>query len=75
MSVDTLTAEDIENGYQLSWSELAELNHETQVRLFNFCTCEDNEGNENPYADCPRPDLATMTRTFFFWEREMRKNV
>jgi hypothetical protein len=38
---------------QLSWSELAELTHETQVDKFNFCMCEDNEGQENPYADCP----------------------
>ena len=37
----------------MSWSELAELTHATQVEKFNFCTCEDNEGNENPYKDCP----------------------
>jgi hypothetical protein len=37
----------------ISWSELAELTHATQVEKFNFCTCEDNEGNENPYSDCP----------------------
>ncbi len=36
-----------------SESDLLELTHETQVALFNFCSCEDNEGNENPYADCP----------------------
>ena len=37
----------------ITWSELAELTHATQVEKFNFCTCEDNEGNENPFADCP----------------------
>jgi hypothetical protein len=37
----------------ISWSELAELTHATQVEKFNFCTCEDNEGNEDPFADCP----------------------
>lgn len=37
----------------LSWSEIAELTHARQVELFNFCTCEDNEGNEAPYSDCP----------------------
>ena len=37
----------------LSWSELAELTHATQVEYFSYCLCEDNEGNENPYADCP----------------------
>jgi hypothetical protein len=38
----------------MSWGELAELTHATQVERFNFCGCEDNEGNENPYADCPK---------------------
>lgn len=37
----------------MSWSELAELTHETQVAIFGWCSCEDNEGNENPYDDCP----------------------
>lgn len=37
----------------ISWAELAELTHATQVERFNFCMCEDNEGNENPYSDCP----------------------
>jgi hypothetical protein len=37
----------------ITWSELAELTHATQVEKFNFCTCEDNEGQENPYKDCP----------------------
>lgn len=44
---------DIDNGIDMSYSELAELTHETQVGIFNWCSCEDNEGNENPYADCP----------------------
>ena len=35
------------------WSDLANLTHVTQVEKFNFCTCEDNDGNENPYGDCP----------------------
>ena len=38
---------------QLSCSELADLTHATQVARFNFCSCEDNEGQENPYDDCP----------------------
>jgi hypothetical protein len=37
----------------ISWSELAELTHATQLERFEFCMCEDNEGNENPYSDCP----------------------
>ena len=23
------------------------------VEIFGWCSCEDNEGNENPYTDCP----------------------
>ena len=34
-------------------SELLELTHRTQVAVFGWCSCEDNEGNENPYTDCP----------------------
>ena len=37
-----------------AWSELAELNHAEQVLRFGFCTCEDNEGNPNPFDDCPK---------------------
>jgi hypothetical protein len=37
----------------MSYSELADLTHLTQVEGFGFCLCEDNEGNENPYSDCP----------------------
>ena len=37
----------------ITWSELSELTHAKQVEKFNFCTCEDNDGKENPYADCP----------------------
>jgi hypothetical protein len=38
----------------ISWSELAELTHATQVEKFGFCTCEDNQERENPYQDCPK---------------------
>jgi hypothetical protein len=36
-----------------SWAEMANLTHKTQVETFGWCSCEDNEGNENPYSDCP----------------------
>jgi hypothetical protein len=36
----------------ISWSELAELTHVTQVEQFNFCMCEDLEPHEYPYPDC-----------------------
>jgi hypothetical protein len=42
-----------ELGGSPSESEMLELTHETQVALFSWCSCEDNEGNENPYTDCP----------------------
>ena len=37
----------------ISWGELALLTHKTQVKQFNFCTCEEQE--YFPFADCPRP--------------------
>jgi hypothetical protein len=36
----------------ISWGELAELTHTTQVERFNWCACEEQE--HFPYADCPR---------------------
>lgn len=36
----------------ISWSELAELTHVTQVERFGFCTCEDLDPHEYPYPDC-----------------------
>jgi hypothetical protein len=44
----------------ISWSELAELTHKTQVMRFGWCSCEDNEGNENPYSDCPAPRVRVL---------------
>ena len=35
----------------ISWSELAELTHATQVERFHFCGCEEGEGW---YSDCPK---------------------
>ena len=38
----------------LSWGELANLTHKTQVEQFNFCLCEDiADDQDTPYADCP----------------------
>jgi hypothetical protein len=42
------------NQDSISWGELAELTHATQVERFNFCTCEEQE--YFPYSDCPRPE-------------------
>lgn len=38
----------------MSWGELADLTHVTQVEKFNFCMCEDLDGAEAPYLDCPK---------------------
>jgi hypothetical protein len=48
-----------ELGGSPSWDDLAELTHETQVALFGWCPCEDNEGKENPYSDC---SITTTTK-------------
>ena len=40
----------------MSWSELAELTHATQVENYGFCFCEDNFEEENPYDDCPKEE-------------------
>ena len=39
-----------------SYGELADFTHPLQVAVFGWCSCEDNEGKENPYADCPKEE-------------------
>ena len=41
----------IQNQESISWGELAELTHATQVEKFGFCSCEDAP---KAYSDCPR---------------------
>lgn len=36
----------------ISWGELAQLTHVTQLGRFGFCSCEEQE--QFPYEDCPR---------------------
>jgi hypothetical protein len=36
----------------ISWGELAQLTHATQVERFNWCWCEEQE--QFPYDDCPK---------------------
>lgn len=38
----------------ITWSELAELTHATQVERFNWCSCED--GGTLVYMDCPEKE-------------------
>lgn len=40
------------NQDSISWGELAELTHATQVEKFNWCGCEEQE--YFPFQDCPR---------------------
>lgn len=47
-----------QNSY--SWSELAEMTHKDQVEIFGWCSCEDNEGNPNPFEDCLTSDLCQL---------------
>lgn len=37
---------------EISWGELAELTHATQVKRFGWCSCEEQENF--PYDDCPK---------------------
>jgi len=44
------------NTDEMSWEEMAKLTHSTQVGIFGYCFCEDNDGNENPFPDCPKQE-------------------
>ena len=38
----------------ISWGELAQLTHATQLAGFGFCLCEDiADDQDTPYSDCP----------------------
>jgi hypothetical protein len=41
-------------GYEesMSWQDIANLTHATQVEKFNWCACEEQE--QFPYDDCPK---------------------
>lgn len=39
----------------ISWGELAELTHATQVERFGWCICEDTDGEGQLADDCPKP--------------------
>lgn len=49
-----MTTKELDNG-SISWAELANLTHATQVARFNWCSCE--EGEESPFYDCPKTAL------------------
>ena len=38
----------------MSWEEIANLTHATQVERFNWCSCEEQE--QFPYDDCPKEE-------------------
>lgn len=41
-------------GYEesMSWQDISNLTHKTQLEHFGFCSCEEQE--QFPYVDCPR---------------------
>jgi hypothetical protein len=39
----------------ISWGELAELTHATQVERFGWCICEDTDGEGQMGEGCPMP--------------------
>jgi hypothetical protein len=51
--IDSLESE-IKSEESISWGELADLTHATQVERFNWCSCEEQE--YFPYSDCPREE-------------------
>jgi hypothetical protein len=38
----------------ISWGELAELTHATQVERFGWCICEGTDGEGQLAEDCPK---------------------
>lgn len=40
----------------ISWGELAELTHATQVERFGWCICEGTNGEGQLADDCPKGD-------------------
>jgi len=56
----------------ISWGELAELTHATQVERFNFCLCEEQE--QFPYEDCPRREITPEIDDLLLMEAEAKGN-
>ena len=56
----------------ISWGELAELTHATQVERFNFCLCEEQE--QFPYEDCPRQKITPEIDDLIKMKEEARGN-
>jgi hypothetical protein len=56
----------------ISWGELAELTHATQVERFNFCLCEEQE--QFPYEDCPRQEITPEIDDLLLMEAEAKGN-
>jgi hypothetical protein len=51
------TAMEGQDSCSISWSELAELTHATQVEKFGWCMCEGTDGEGHVFDDCPREEL------------------
>ena len=55
----------------ISWGELAELTHATQVEKFGWCICEDTDGEGQLADDCPK---ATPEKTINDIKREQEES-
>jgi hypothetical protein len=55
----------------ISWGELAQLTHKTQVEQFNWCSCEEQE--YFPYSDCPRGEEKVSTSYGLITKQELDK--
>lgn len=40
----------------MSWEEVSQLSHATQVARFGWCICEDTDGEGHLHEDCPREE-------------------
>jgi hypothetical protein len=54
----------------MSWQEVAELTHETQVAKFDFCLCEDGP---RIYDDCPRGENYDLEQEIALCAKELQR--
>jgi hypothetical protein len=58
MSINDMvkSIDESEREEAISWSELAELTHATQVERFGWCICEGTNGEGQLADDCPKEE-------------------
>jgi|21_taG_2_1085346.scaffolds.fasta_scaffold00352_30 hypothetical protein len=55
-----------------SYQDMANLTHETQVKEFNFCLCEEQE--QFPYEDCPKENQSMEDNISYLFDLAETKN-